>query len=108
MSRTSTTLKPKRGKAGMEPSRSFLIGFNGSRKIRPKHGAENQAGVDGDEFEAPAFCREPCPGRALGDGLGPVIGGCVASVRLVGPILLGERRVSACKIGSDLFLIKLQ
>jgi hypothetical protein len=55
-------------------------------KIRPENGAENQAGVDGDEYEPPALSFVPRPRCAFRDCLCPIIRESVVAVRLVGPI----------------------
>jgi hypothetical protein len=88
-SRTSTTEKPKRGNAGIEPSKSFLTASTEAEN-GPKNRFKNQAGIDGGEFKPTTIGRKPCPRRALGYCLRPIVRGCAVAVRLVSPILLCE------------------
>ena len=58
MSRTSTKLKPKRGNAGIEPSRSFLTASIEAEKSDPRTGPRTRAGLTVTSSSAPpsALC----------------------------------------------------
>ena len=58
MSRTSTTLKPKCGKAGIEPSNSFLTASSDAEKSDPRTGPRTRPGLTVTSSSAPpsALC----------------------------------------------------
>ena len=89
MSRTSTTLKPKCGKAGIEPSNSFLIASIEAEKSDPSTGPRTRPGLT-VMGSIPPPASLPCPRCALCDSLCSIIGGSVGAVGLVSPIRLCE------------------
>ena len=66
MSRTSTTLKPKRWQRGNGTVQQLLDRLKGRGEVRSEHWSQDQGRIDGDEFERPAFGFVPRPRCTLG------------------------------------------
>jgi hypothetical protein len=91
MSRTSTTLKPKRGKAGIEPSRSFLIASIEAEKSDPSTGPRTRLGLMVTSSSPPPSSASDAQAARSAMVLARSWGDVSRAVCLVGPILLGER-----------------